>query len=188
MQPENNAPQVGIPPLPSPTSFQPPAPEMPVSVSNVQPNSFSPPTVNYADFWTRFGAVFIDMLILATISFVMTMTGTLVSGMMGYGTNDQSLGLIIMMMFSVLSYGIQIGYPIYFIGSKGQTPGKMVMKIKVVKIDTGEAPGYATAFLRELIGKFVSGLLLGIGYLVSIKDPKKQTWHDKIAKTVVVKI
>lgn len=41
--------------------------------------------------------------------------------------------------------------------------------------------------LREVIGKFVSGLVLGIGFFWAIWDKDNQTWHDKIAGTVVVR-
>jgi uncharacterized RDD family membrane protein YckC len=63
----------------------------------------------------------------------------------------------------------------------------MVMKIKVIKMDTGEVPGFVAAFLREIVGKILSSILF-LGYITAIRDPKKQTWHDKIAGTVVVKI
>jgi uncharacterized RDD family membrane protein YckC len=36
--------------------------------------------------------------------------------------------------------------------------------------------------------KLVSGVALGLGYLWMLWDPNKQTWHDKVAKTYVVKV
>lgn len=47
---------------------------------------------------------------------------------------------------------------------------------------------YLLFFLREIIGKFLSAIILGIGYLMVIWNPKKQALHDKIAKTYVVYI
>lgn len=41
--------------------------------------------------------------------------------------------------------------------------------------------------LRETIGKFLSGLVLGLGYFWAIWDKDSQAWHDKIAGTVVIK-
>jgi uncharacterized RDD family membrane protein YckC len=66
--------------------------------------------------------------------------------------------------------------------------GKKALKIKVIKLDSGQAPGYGGAALREIIGKLVSSFVFGLGYLWAIWDSRKQTWHDKIAGTVVVKI
>jgi uncharacterized RDD family membrane protein YckC len=41
--------------------------------------------------------------------------------------------------------------------------------------------------LREIVGKWVSGLLIGLGYFWAIWDKDGQAWHDKIAGTVVIK-
>ena len=76
---------------------------------------------------------------------------------------------------------------VYFIGIKGATPGKMVMKIKVIKKDTPTAEiGYGGAFVREVVGKLISGIVLGLGYFWILWDKDKQGWHDKFASTVVV--
>jgi len=88
----------------------------------------------------------------------------------------------------IISLIIGVGYYVYFIGNRGQTPGKMVLKIKVQKLEDGSLLGYRGAFMREVVGKFVSGMVFGLGYLWMIRDKDHQTWHDKIAKTVVVKI
>ena len=76
-------------------------------------------------------------------------------------------------------------YYVYGVGRFGQTLGKKWLKIKVQTTD-GQVPGYKKALIRETVGKLVSGLVLGIGYLWAIWDKDKQTWHDKMAKTVVV--
>jgi uncharacterized RDD family membrane protein YckC len=66
----------------------------------------------------------------------------------------------------------------------GRTPGKWVAGIVVVDSD-GRTPGPA-AIPREMIGKLVSLLAVGIGFLWLIPDEKHQGWHDKIAGTFVV--
>lgn len=78
-------------------------------------------------------------------------------------------------------------YYVLMTGIWGQTLGKKWLKIKVQTKD-GQVPGYKKALIRETMGKLVSGLVLGIGYLVAIWDKDKQTWHDKMAKTVVVRV
>lgn len=141
--------------------------------------------VIYAGVGSRFVAAFLDVLVLAFVGFVISFTFQVV-GMVAGGSNS-IVGSIVKSLGSLIVFVIQIVYATYFIGSRGQTPGKMIMKIKVVKIDTNEVPGYTKAFLREAVGKFVSSLVFGLGYFWAIWDPKKQTWHDKIAGTVVVK-
>ena len=77
----------------------------------------------------------------------------------------------------------------YFVGfwtaQNGQTPGKMVMGLRVLKQDGTPVDG-STAALRY-VGYLLSGLALGLGFLWIIWDPQHEGWHDKIAKTRVIK-
>ena len=66
----------------------------------------------------------------------------------------------------------------------GRTPGKWVAGIIVVDSD-GRTPGPA-AIPREMIGRFVAAIAVGIGFAWMVFDPKRQGWHDKIAGTFVV--
>jgi uncharacterized RDD family membrane protein YckC len=63
--------------------------------------------------------------------------------------------------------------------------GKLAVGIKVVDINGGLLSPSA-AFIRW-IGYWVSGLLIGIGYLMVAWDPRKQGLHDKMAGSFVVK-
>ena len=78
------------------------------------------------------------------------------------------------------------GYFILFTGVFGQTPGKFVAGIVVVDRD-GKIPGVAAAIPREMVGKFASVIVLGVGLLWVLFDPSRQGWHDKIAGTYVVR-
>lgn len=117
----------------------------------------------YASFLERVGAVILDWLILIIpTAIVARATNPLVSQIVTYA------------------------YFVYFTGSSGQTLGKRVLNIKVVKAD-GSAMEYGSAVLREIVGKFVSGIILGIGFLFPLWDARKQALHDKVASTLVVK-
>jgi len=84
-----------------------------------------------------------------------------------------------------LSFVISLAYTWYFLTRKdGQTPGKMLMHIRVVKKD-GSAIDDATAIVRY-IGYYISCIII-IGVLWAFWDDKKQGWHDKVANTLVVK-
>lgn len=77
---------------------------------------------------------------------------------------------------------------IYFtlnLAINGQTPGKAVLRMKVVQEKTGGPPGVVRSLIRYL-GYFVSSIPLLLGYLWAIWHPKKKAWHDMIAGTVVV--
>jgi uncharacterized RDD family membrane protein YckC len=67
----------------------------------------------------------------------------------------------------------------------GQTIGKLAMGIRVVTA-AGRPVPVGMAFARAGM-KIVSGAALGLGYLWMLWDAEKQTWHDKVAKTYVVK-
>ena len=82
---------------------------------------------------------------------------------------------------------ISLGYYTYFHGKTGQTPGDAVMSIRVVDFrdGTGEPIGYGRALGRALMS-IVSALVFLLGYLWMLWDSEKQTWHDKVAGSVVV--
>ena len=71
------------------------------------------------------------------------------------------------------------------IAIRGQTIGKRLMKIKVVRPD-GKPPGLATAALRELVGKHISTAFF-LGY-IWILGEQRRGWHDLIAETYVVRV
>ena len=69
---------------------------------------------------------------------------------------------------------------------KGTTIGGIVCGLKVVRID-GRPVDWPTAVVRSL-SCFLSFVVVGLGFLGVIIDDDKQSWHDKIAGTTVVKV
>jgi uncharacterized RDD family membrane protein YckC len=67
----------------------------------------------------------------------------------------------------------------------GATPGKIALGLKIVDARTGQAPGIGRLILRFL-GYFVSAFPLYLGFLWAGFDRRKQGWHDKIARTIVI--
>lgn len=138
----------------------------------------------YAGFWIRVVAYLIDSLLLVTVQSVLTLLINLTIGMLGIATDgDPAINTVIWLFGAVLS----ISYAVFFTGYCGQTPGKMALRIKVIRSD-GSPINYARAALREVPGKFISSILLGIGYLMVAFDNRKQGLHDKIADTFVIKL
>ncbi|MEJ2201726.1 MAG: RDD family protein, partial [Desulfuromonadaceae bacterium] len=82
---------------------------------------------------------------------------------------------------------VWVSYFVFFTGYCVQTPGKMLLRIKVIRTSGAEI-GYGRAFLREVPGKFLSAILFGIGYLMVAFDERKQGLHDRIADTFVIKL
>ena len=84
---------------------------------------------------------------------------------------------------------VYIAYPVYYValtGLRGQTLGKMALGIMVVN-ERGDPPGILRAAFREIVGKFVSYIVMYHGYFSIIWDEKKRGWHDRIAKTYVIR-
>lgn len=67
----------------------------------------------------------------------------------------------------------------------GATPGKLLMNCRVVDAASGQPPSLGQAVLRYL-GYILSALPLGLGFLWVIWDRRRQGWHDKLARTLVV--
>jgi len=99
------------------------------------------------------------------------------------GSISKSLGLL-------AAFVLPIVYFVWFLKMfrTGQTPGKKLMGLQVVNNQTGQIPGFGKMFLREIVGRFLSGLFFGLGYFWAIFDKNAQSWHDKLAGTVVVKV
>ncbi len=75
---------------------------------------------------------------------------------------------------------------VYLYVLDGQSFGKRLIGIRVVRTD-GKPIGYQTALLRHFAGYPLSVLCLMLGALWALWDSKQQGWHDKLAKTIVVK-
>ncbi|MET8999014.1 RDD family protein [Amycolatopsis sp. NPDC004169] len=70
-------------------------------------------------------------------------------------------------------------------GNTGQSLGKRIAKIKLVREDTGQPIGPGMAFVRDL-AHFVDNVICYVGWLWPLWDDKSQTLADKIIGTVVV--
>jgi uncharacterized RDD family membrane protein YckC len=73
-------------------------------------------------------------------------------------------------------------------GPSGQTLGKRALGIRVVDAVTGGPIGGGRAVGRYLFKSIISGSICALGYLWAIWDPRKQSWHDKVVISVVVKV
>jgi uncharacterized RDD family membrane protein YckC len=148
------------------------------TVSTVQP------TFQFAGFWIRFGAYLIDTMILGAVQLAIA----LALGQAGGALTDNGNGELTMALIGGLC-GMVVGvtYAVFFTGYNGQTPGKMALRIQVIR-SNGTPMTYGRAFLREVIGKFASGIILGIGYLMAGFDSQKQALHDRIAGTYVIRL
>lgn len=117
------------------------------------------------DVGTRFVAIIIDGFILGLITSILFGAG----GEVGAG----------------ISFLVGILYNWYFwTRQNGQTPGKKVMNLQVIKADGTELSD-VDALIRA-VGYYVSGLVGGLGYIWALFDNENRTWHDMFAGTRVI--
>ncbi|WP_081703124.1 RDD family protein [Desulfuromonas sp. TF] len=146
----------------------------------------SPTTLPKAGFWIRMIAAIVDWVLVTAVEVTLGLLLGLATARFDGGLNGsgQSMISIVIWLFGTV---LTVAYYVFFTGYCGQTPGKMALRIKVIRTN-GMEIGYGKAALREVLGKFVSVILLGIGYLMVAFDLQKQGLHDKIADTYVIKL
>ncbi|MFO7281536.1 MAG: RDD family protein [Thermoanaerobacterales bacterium] len=92
--------------------------------------------------------------------------------------------------FAVLALLAIVAAVVYYAkleGGSGQTLGKRALGIRVVDEHTGGPIGTGRAVGRYF-ARILSGLPCFLGYLWMLWDDRKQTWHDKLTRSQVVKL
>jgi uncharacterized RDD family membrane protein YckC/DNA-directed RNA polymerase subunit RPC12/RpoP len=133
--------------------------------------------MRYAGFWIRFGAAFIDGILLNLSSLVVGLIGGAISSAGDAGAVAGG-SLLAVYYLAMLAYGP------FMHGKYGATLGKMAVKIKVVRAD-GAPISYGLAVGRSF-AKLLSGIILYIGFIVAGFDQEKRALHDHICNTRVI--
>ncbi len=80
---------------------------------------------------------------------------------------------------------LKVIYHSFFTWYYGATIGKIIFKIKVISIDLLDNPNLLTSTIRASL-RIMSEWILYLGFLWGLLDKNKQTWHDKLARTLVI--
>ncbi len=145
-------------------------------------------TVDYAGFWVRLAALIIDIIILGLTNWVINGVWGVASGV-GWMSGSVEDPFAVMtgagwILNSLIIFLLVVGYFICFWGWRGQTPGKMALRVRIVRFD-GSRIGWGGATMRFL-GYIISVLLCLIGLIWVAFDSRRQGLHDKIADTFVI--
>jgi uncharacterized RDD family membrane protein YckC len=177
----------------------------PVVMQRMGPAAYMPPPAamaqggrRYAGFWIRFVALVIDMIILGIVGTIIRIPLALIgfgsAASVGRISNPDDVagalgplmgmlgGLILVSI--LIQFALNIIYEVYFLTSRGATPGKMALGLKVIRTDG--APISAGLAVGRFFGKILSGLTLYIGFIIAGFDPEKRALHDRICETRVV--
>jgi uncharacterized RDD family membrane protein YckC len=188
------------PPAYGPPPGQPTAPGYPPAPGYPTVPGYGPPPAlgyamplrtDYAGWGKRVGAMLIDQLP-TYIGLIIFYVGYFLwlfrfSASASTGGVDLAGGVLPMIVgFAIMLAGF--GWTIYnrwlVAGRTGQSLGKRVTKIRLVSELTDAPIGPANAFVRDLV-HILDGMAY-VGYLWPLWDDKRQTFADKIVRTVVV--
>ena len=152
----------------------------PGSAPDLAPRSPEPIALRPAGFWMRAMAMALDGLLLIVFpSFALVV----------FANMDRGFGRLVEHIFPglfVLGWIGWIAYHILMWTWKGTTIGGMILGLKVVRSD-GRPVDFGLAIIRAL-ASFFSAFVLFLGFFWAGWDRNKQSWHDKIAGTVVVRV
>jgi uncharacterized RDD family membrane protein YckC len=144
-------------------------------------------TAELAGRWSRLGAAIIDAIVYSIISWLIS--APLVGAAAMYDQDSKHLGA--RLGANAITAVVAVIYFTFQHGRWGQSLGKRALGIRVVRAADGGPIGYGTALWRVGFTYLISFVTCGLGGLLDalwiLWDGQKQTLHDKVAKTYVVK-
>lgn len=150
----------------------------------------------YAGFATRLTAFVVDMGIILGIILILNTAEIAILGFFNISVDKiqnleaaqnsyQTLFSIFIILLSVtINFGLFYAYFIFFWMLVGQTPGKMMLGVRIVS--TNGRPITFFQSIRRLIGYWISMLVFFMGFLWVLISDTRQGWHDKLANTYVI--
>lgn len=157
--------------------------------------------VLYAGFWRRVLAYIVDAIVIGIASGVVNFALTMILGLLGLAVDPNTLdpndpaAQKTLMIVGVAMIGIIlpisiVGQWLYFAlmesSSNQGTLGKMALQLKVTGLDGNRITfGRATG---RYFAKYISALVLLIGFIMVGLSARKQGLHDKIAGSLVIRV
>jgi uncharacterized RDD family membrane protein YckC len=151
---------------------------------------------HYGGFWIRFLARIIDGIILSFLAFFVRLPLRILLGI-GAGAVDLTtprdpaawvallpamVGVAGISFF--ISIAIGLAYEVYFLSTRGATPGKMILGLKVIRADGGPiSPALAAG---RYFAVWLSYVTVCIGFIIAAFDSEKRALHDHICQTRVI--
>jgi uncharacterized RDD family membrane protein YckC len=150
--------------------------------------------VRYGGFWIRFCAYVLDAIIIAIVQgalfallfggSILNLVGDAVSGRLTPGPDIAVSVLPMVFATRFLGFVLSGAYFAWFWIQYGATPGKMAFGLKVVNPDG--APLSIGQAIGRYLGMLLSGLIIGIGFIMAGFDDQKRALHDRLVNTRVI--
>ncbi len=140
--------------------------------------------MEFAGFWLRFGAKFIDWIIVGVANTILSFAAGIIM-FPALSSPDSLAAVILPFILQLFQFAITAVYTTWFLGKYAATPGKMACGIKVVTGD-GDKVSYLRA-LGRYFAEMLSAIILCIGYIMAAFDEQKRALHDRICDTRVIR-
>jgi uncharacterized RDD family membrane protein YckC len=168
-----------------------------------QGNRFAPPTAHVEDVehhaagtlelagrGARFGAMLIDVLLLWAAFWGLST--------LFFPSLMQDVGSGVISIVKLIAYQVLLGFGLFLLlngwllATQGQTLGKKLLKMRIVRPDGAQAGFVRLFFVRYLLNNLLCmipllGLLYALGDCLAIFRESRRCLHDSIADTIVVK-
>jgi uncharacterized RDD family membrane protein YckC len=135
--------------------------------------------MDYAGFWIRFVAKFVDGVIVGVPGYALQF------GAAAFLEDDPNMAMIAMLVGWLISFILQLTYSVWLTGKYGATVGKMACGLRVVT-PSGQKISYGVACGR-FFAEILSGMIIYIGYIMAAFDEEKRSLHDRICNTRVIR-
>jgi uncharacterized RDD family membrane protein YckC len=139
-------------------------------------------------FWLRYMALATDSVILLLLLGIFVVLGFLTLTMGATGSREipllRQLGIILPVILP-LGLALMLAYFTFFHGTWGQTIGKMIFGLRVVRTD-GQPLSFSRALARAL-GYVLSAIPFFLGFLWVALSSGKRAWHDSLTDTMVTR-
>jgi uncharacterized RDD family membrane protein YckC len=183
-QPREQQPSSPLPPAPYGQPGYAGPPGYPPNYPPAYTPGFAAPGVEYAHWGLRVGSYLLDALLLVPF-YIVAVAAVAVAGTDANG-DPQVAGVTVMIVVYVAALVFGIWNQIVRQGRTGQSLGKQWVGTRLLREDNGTPLGGWLTFGRALL-HVLDGLPCYIGYLWPLWDAKRQTFADKIVKSVVVR-
>ena len=141
----------------------------------------------YAGFWIRFAAYMLDfVIVMIALGIINSFLGSLMMLV-----EDTPLGGAVLFQYTLTDIFEYILTAVYFVLMTyfhGATLGKKILKLKVVSVKEDGKLRFFDVIYRETIGRFLSDIFQGLGYLTVAFTDEKKGIHDMLCGTRVIAV
>ncbi len=158
----------------------------------------TPGGVQLAGFWLRFAGLLLDSILYGALATLfIAVGGGLIAARQCYVLDGEiACYEEVVEPWSILVGMLIIGLGVLFvlwlyvraIGRTGQSWGAKMVGLRIVGAEDAEPIGFGRSLGRALFANIISANVFYLGYLWMLWDRRKQTWQDKVVRSIVIRV